>query len=295
MKKQERSEDEKIMKNKAYLQFIISMIVFGTIGLAVVNIPASRGFVALVRGAVGSLFLLAFSFLTRRPPSIRAIKRNALWLFISGGLIGANWILLFESYRYSSVAASTLIYYLSPIFVMILCAILLGERITPVRALCAVAALGGMMLISGLALGSILALGAAVLYAIVVLINKTLIRDISPLDTTIVQLASAALCILPYVLITENPLAYTFSPRDILILAVVGIIHTGVAYLLYFAAVKGMKGQSIAILSYVDPTVAVLLSFLTEDSFSIPVLIGALIILSSAIISETIGNKKCGE
>lgn len=278
------------MKNKSYIELIISMIIFGTIGIIVVNIPASRGFVALIRGAVGSLFLLVFALITRRPPSIPAIKKNLLPLFLSGGLIGANWILLFESYRYSSVAASTLIYYLSPVFVMILCAIFLRERITLVRALCALAAVGGMVLISGLALGSILALGAAILYACVVLINKTLIRDISPLDTTIVQLASAAICILPYVLLTENPLDYSFGAREILLLAVVGVLHTGIAYLLYFAAVKGIKGQSIAILSYVDPIVAVLLSFVIEDSFSVPVLLGALLILASAVISETLGN-----
>jgi len=110
------------MKNKSYFEFVLSMIIFGTIGMFVVNIPASRGFVALIRGAVGAIFLLLASFASGKKPSLEAIKRNFLWLFISGGLIGANWILLFESYRHSSVAASTLIYYLSPVFVMILSA-----------------------------------------------------------------------------------------------------------------------------------------------------------------------------
>ena len=279
------------MKKLSYIELILSMIIFGTIGLFVVNIPASRSFVALVRGAVGSLFLLLVSVLMRKLPSITAIKKNILPLFISGALIGANWILLFESYNYASVAASTLVYYLSPVFVLILAAIFLGERITLVRAICALAAVGGMVLISGTVQGSLLALGAAVLYALVVIINKKFIRDISPLDTTIMQLAFSAIAILPYTLITDDVGAYGFNFGDIALLILVGILHTGVAYLLYFSAVKSLKGQTVAIISYLDPIVAVVLSFIIEKSFSLPVLIGAVVIILSAIISELFGNR----
>lgn len=279
------------MKKLSYIELVLSMVIFGTIGLFVVNIPASRSFVALVRGAVGSLFLLAVSFLIKKRPSLTAIKKNILPLFISGALIGANWILLFESYNYASVAASTLVYYLSPVFVLILAAIFLGERITLVRAICALTAVGGMVLISGTLQGSLLALGAAVLYALVVIINKKFIRDISPLDTTIMQLAFSAIAILPYTLITDDVGGYSFDFGDIALLILVGILHTGVAYLLYFSAVKSLKGQTVAIISYLDPIVAVVLSFIIEKSFSLPVLLGAVVIILSAIISELFGNR----
>ncbi len=279
------------MKKLSYIELVLSMVIFGTIGLFVVNIPASRSFVALVRGAVGSLFLLLVSVLMRKHPSITAIKKNILPLFISGALIGANWILLFESYNYASVAASTLVYYLSPVFVLILAAIFLGERITLVRAICALAAVGGMVLISGTVQGSLLALGAAVLYALVVIINKRFIRDISALDTTVMQLAFSAIAILPYTLLTDNLAEYSFDFGDIALLVLVGVLHTGIAYLLYFASVKGLKGQSVAIISYLDPIVAVILSFIIEKSFSLPVLIGAVVIILSAIISELFGNR----
>ena len=280
------------MKKLSYIELILSMVIFGTIGLFVVNIPASRSFVALVRGAVGSIFLLAVSFIIGKRPSLTAIKKNILPLFISGALIGANWILLFESYNYASVAASTLVYYLSPVFVLILAAIFLGERITLVRALCAIAAVGGMVLISGTTQGSLLALGAAVLYALVVIINKKFIRDISPLDTTVMQLAFAALAILPYTLITDNIAEYRFDFGDVALLLLLGVLHTGLAYLFYFASVKGLKGQTVAIISYLDPIVAVVLSFIIEKSFSLPVLIGAIVIILSAITSELFGNKR---
>ena len=279
------------MKKLSYIELILSMVVFGTIGLFVVNIPASSAFIALVRGIIGSLFLLAVSLLTGKKPSIKAIRKNIIPLVISGALIGANWILLFESYNYASVAASTLVYYLSPVFVLILAAILLGERITIVRAVCALAAVGGMVLISGTMQGSLLALGAAALYALVVIINKKFIRDITPLDTTVVQLIFAALAILPYTLITDNVFAYSFNFGQLALLLLVGVLHTGLAYLFYFGSVKGLKGQTVAIISYLDPVVAVVLSFIIEKSFSLPVLLGAVVIILSAIISELFGNR----
>ncbi len=279
------------MKKSSYASLILSMIIFGTIGIFVVNIPASRPFVALVRGSVGAAFLLLVSLLSGKRPSLTAIRRNLLPLFISGAFIGANWILLFESYKYASVAASTLIYYLSPVFVIFLAAIFLGEKITLVRAVCAAAAVVGMVLISGTGSGSLFALGAALLYALVVLINKRFIRDISSLDTTIMQLGFASIAILPYTLLTENVFAYRFTITDGLLLLLLGVVHTGVAYLLYFSAVKGLKGQTVAIVSYLDPTVAVILSFIIEKSFTPIVLIGAVIIIASAILSELYGDK----
>ena len=268
------------------------MIIFGTIGIFVVNIPASRPFVALIRGAVGALFLFIVSLVTGKCPSLSAIRKNLLPLFISGAFIGFNWILLFESYKYASVAASTLVYYLSPVIVIILAAIFLGEKITLIRAACATAAVVGMLLINGTEMGSLLALGAAFLYALVVLINKRFIRDVSSLDTTIMQLGFASIAILPYTLLTENIFAYRFTFTDGLLLILLGVVHTGIAYLLYFAAVKNLKGQTVAIVSYLDPTVAVVLSFITEKSFSPILLIGAIIIILSAVLSEILGDKR---
>ena len=279
------------MKLRSYVSYIASMMIFGTIGIFVVNIPASRPFVSLIRGVLGSLFLLFVSLISGKRPSLKAIKKNFLALFVSGALIGVNWILLFESYKYASVAASTLIYYLAPVFVLILAAIFLGEKITLVRAICAAFAVLGMLLISGTGEGSLLALGAAMLYATVVLINKRFIRDISSLDTTIMQLGFAALTILPYTLITENIFAYRFDVSEWILLVLLGILHTGIAYLLYFSAVKELKGQTVAIVSYLDPTVAVILSFVIEKSFSPIVLVGAIVIIASAVLSEIFGDR----
>ena len=138
----------------------------------------------------------------------------------------------------------------------------------------------------------LLALGAAFLYALVVLINKRFIRDVSSLDTTIMQLGFASIAILPYTLLTENIFAYRFTFTDGLLLILLGVVHTGIAYLLYFAAVKNLKGQTVAIVSYLDPTVAVVLSFITEKSFSPILLIGAIIIILSAVLSEILGDKR---
>ena len=279
------------MKLKSYLTYILSLIIFGTMGIFVVNIPASRPFVSLIRGTLGALFLLLVSFVSGKRPSLSSIKKNFIPLLGSGALIGVNWILLFESFKHASVAASTLIYYLAPVIVLILSAIFLGEKITPIRAICAALAVFGMLLITGTGQGSILALGAAFFYAGSVLVNKRYIRDISSLDTTIMQLGFAALTILPYVLVTENMFAYRFTLSESALLILLGVLHTGIAYLLYFYAVKRLKGQTVAIVSYVDPTVAVILSFIVEKSFTPIVLIGAIVIIASAVFSELYGDK----
>jgi branched-chain amino acid aminotransferase len=75
--------------------------------------------IALIRGVVGTLFLLIFSRLRKTPVSKEAIRKNLRMLIISGVAIGFNWILLFEAYRYTTVATATLCYYLAPVFIII--------------------------------------------------------------------------------------------------------------------------------------------------------------------------------
>ena len=104
----------------AKAKLILAMFIFGTIGLFVRNISLPSSVIALVRGVIGTLFLIVFTKLKKEKISITSIKKNALTLILSGAAIGVNWILFFESYRYTTVAAATLCYYFAPIFVILL-------------------------------------------------------------------------------------------------------------------------------------------------------------------------------
>ena len=99
--------------------------------------------------------------------------------------------------------------------------------------------------------------------------------------------------LLPYVLLTENLGALTFTPGTIGLLLVVGIVHTGIAYALYFGSLMQLKAQTAAILSYIDPVVAVLLSALVlREHMSLLSGLGAVLVLGAAVVSELPSRRK---
>ena len=279
-----------------------SMFLFGTIGLFVRHIGLPSSVVALARGVVGMSFLVLILALSRRKINCSAVKRNLIWLLLSSAALGFNWILLFEAYRYTSVAISTLCYYMAPILIILVSPLLLQEKLTGKKILCVLTSLVGMVLISGVVQSGIPAAGelkgilfglaAAVLYATVVMLNKQL-KDIDAYDKTILQLGISAVILIPYCLLTVDPAALTLSGTGLLMLLVVGVLHTGVTYLLYFGALGHVKGQTAAILSYVDPVVAVLCSVLIlAEPMGVFEAVGAVLILGAAFVSEVPLSRK---
>lgn len=281
---------------KSRNNLILSMCIFGTIGILRRYIPLSSSLVALVRGIIGSVFLMMMLLISKKSLDKQALRKNLPMLSLSGAAIGFNWILLFEAYNYTSVATATLCYYLAPILVILASPLVLKERLTPKSIVCTVTALAGMVLVSGITetgfsglselKGILLGIGAAVLYAGVILMNKK-IRGIPAYDKTILQLATASAALLPYVLVTEDLGAISLSPVAVLLLLVAGIIHTGFAYWLYFGSMNDLPSHTVALLSYMDPILAILLSVvLLQEPMSLSAAIGAVLILGAAYISE---------
>lgn len=282
---------------KAKLIFIVVMLTFGSIGLFVRNIELSSSEIALFRGAVGSLFLIGASFLVKQKFSFKISKRNLVLLILSGAALGFNWIFLFESYRYTTISNATLSYYFAPIFVMILAPFLLKEKWTWMKGLSIALAFLGFLLVvnpgseSSIGIynhpvGIMYGIMAAAFYASVILMNK-FIKDLSDLNTTIMQLMTASIVLLPYMILTQNLNYSGLSLRSISLLLIVGIVHTGFAYLLYFSVLKKLKGQTIAILSYIDPISAVILAaIILNESMNFVQILGGILILGSTFISE---------
>ena len=285
---------------QAKLKIIFAMVTFGTIGIFVRNIELPSTIIALARGIIGTLFLLLVVFAKGKGLDYSAIKRNLTILAASGACIGFNWILLFEAYRYTTVATATLAYYMAPIFVIMASPFVLKERLTAVKGLCVAMALTGMVLVSGVVqsgmdgvdfTGILCGVGAASLYATVILLNK-FIKNISAYDMTIMQLGLAALVLLPYTMVTENFGALSPDTNSLLLLAVVGVIHTGFTYAMYFSSIQGLKAQTVAIFSYIDPIVAIILSaVLLNESMDVYSMIGAVLVLGSTFVSELAERK----
>lgn len=274
------------------------MLIFGTIGLVRTYIPLSSGLIACFRGFVGALFLLIFMLCTGRKLRIRK-DAQTLASVISGALIGFNWMLLFEAMKFAGVPVATLCYYMEPTIVILLSAPIFAEKLTPKKLICAAVSLFGMVLVSGIfedASGSwkgiILGLAAAAVYSAVVLVNKRFPSD-DAYSKTFIQLASAAVAVLPYVLITEDFSAIEITWPTALLLLTAGIVHTGIAYLLYFASMPGLPAQSIALLSYVDPASALILSgIFLGQTLSVWGIVGAVLILGAAFVGEVNLSRK---
>lgn len=297
------------MKNqkelKAKLLLLASMSIFGTIGVFRRFIPFPSGMISLCRAIIGTLFLLGFIFLKGNKPDFPAIKRNLRLLIIAGIMLGFNWILLFEAYQYTAVSTATLCYYMEPVFFILAAAVIYKEKLTLKSFLCVVAALIGMGLVSGFAgsdilgisdsKGIMLGLAAAVLYTTVVLISKRL-KDIDGVNVSLVQLATASVVLIPYVLIVEDTSTIKFTPLNFSMLLIIGIVHTGIAYAFYYSCLKNLKSQTVALYSYIDPVVSVLLSvMILNEAMNYVKLTGAVLILGAAMVNEFLNlsaNKK---
>ncbi|MBQ9553107.1 MAG: EamA family transporter [Clostridia bacterium] len=274
--------------------FISSMLIFGTIGVLRRYIPLSSALLAFSRGILGGLFLLIFAKVRKKSVGAKLQSRDLLRLVITGAMIGINWMLLFEAYRHTTVAVATLCYYMQPTIVILLSPLLFKERLTGKKAACAAVSIAGMVLVSGVVgnsgggnlRGVLLGLGAAFFYAAVVIMNKKT-PGIDPYQRTTVMLLSAGLVMLPYLLLTGGFSNGSVRWPAVVLLFVLGVVHTGLAYTLYFGSMDGLKLQTIAVLSYIDPVSALLFSaLLLKEPLSVLNLIGAVLIIGSAVVSE---------
>lgn len=287
---------------KSRLMLACSMAVFGTIGLFVRNISVSSGELALYRALLAMLLIGGFLLVTRQKIPFRAIKKEIPLLLLSGIAMGINWILLFEAYKHTTVSVATLSYYFAPVLVMVICPLLFREKMTAKQIVCFVMSTIGLVLIIDVGgigsgsgnhlLGILLGLGAAVFYATVILLNK-FIKNVAGIPRTFLQFAAAILILIPYVALNGGITLGTLNTKGWICLLIVGLVHTGITYCLYFSSLKELSGQEASILSYIDPLVAVLGSFFVlGESMTIPQIIGGIIILGFTLLNEIQIKKK---
>ena len=294
----------------AVLKIISSMVIFGTVGLVRRGIPYGSAMIAFMRGLIATLILVAVRLVRRKKkgaaPDMQALGRNMVLLVVSGALIGFNWILLFEAYRFTTVSVATVCYYMAPVFTMMISPVLLKEKITLKKAICTIVALAGIVLVSGIAnsgtkgsavqdaniRGVFYGLGAALLYSIVVNMNK-MISNVDGMDRTIFQMAPACIAVLPYWLMTEDFSALRPDTTGVILILVAGIVNTALAYALYFDGIEHVSAQSASILSYIDPAVAVILSALVlGERLTAVTAIGIVLVLGAAMASEIRPGKR---
>jgi RarD protein len=282
------------------IMFMSAMAVFGTIGLFVKSVNVSSGELALYRALLAIVLIGGFMLCTRQRIVFREIKEQLPLLLLSGAAMGFNWILLFEAYKYTAVSVATLSYYFAPIIVTVVSPLIFKEKMGARQWVCFGMSTLGIVLITGIGdlsagsnhlLGIGFALGAAVLYACVMLLNKGT-KGVEGIQRTFLQFIAAIAVLIPYVALTGGVSLSGLNGVGWACLLVVGIVHTGVTYCLYFTSMKELPGQEVALLSYIDPLVAVLCSVLIlRETLTLPQAIGGAMILGFTLYNELAPKK----
>lgn len=245
------------------LEMISAMLICGTIGWLVVVSGQPVLDVVFWRCAFGAATLLvicaAMGFL--RPGLLtRATFGLAL---LSGVAIVGNWVLLFGSYSRASIAIGTAVYNVQPFLLVLLGALFLGEKVTAQKlAWLGVSFLGMLAIVSAHGeagqvgsdyLGGIaLALGAAALYAMAALIIKRL-TGVPPHLIALIQAVTGVLLLAPWANLSPLPQATTAWAS----LATLGIVHTGIMYVLLYGAIQKLPTALTGALSFIYPIAAI--------------------------------------
>ncbi len=279
-----------------YAVYILSLLIFGTNGLIVSRISLAGSQIVLFRTLIGGLVLTGLVFL-RGGFAVEDVKAEIVPLLLGGVALGLNWVALFGAYRMLNVSLATLIYYAGPMLVVLFSPLLFREKLTPLKIAAVAAVALGLLLISGSiaaggmsVAGLLTAAASALFYAALIVFNKR-IRRTGGLHTAAVELDVAFVVVLVYVLLTSG------LPRparsDLPYLLVMGLVNTGLAYLLYFSGLQKLPAQSVALISYIDPVSALFFSalFLHESMSALQVL-GAVLILGGAIVGELRAGRK---
>ena len=289
---------------KAMLGIIVPMLIFGTIGILREYSGLPSGLLSMSRGLIGAAFLFMVMLVSRAKINREGVKKNFLLLFVSGAMIGVNWILLFEAFKLTTVPIATLSYYMAPVFVILAATVVFKEKLTKQKALCTLVAFIGITLVTfgsdnggadakNHLLGILFGVGAAALYAGDILINKT-IDGVNPQERTLIQLVTAGAVCIPYTLLVEDLEKVEFTATSITLLVIMGVVHTGIAYTMYFGSIKQLPAQTVALLSYIDPVSSVILAVILIPSSNLTPWgwIGALLVLGSTVVSELPSKNK---
>lgn len=295
------------IKERTKLIFISAT--FGTVGLVTHFIPFSSAVIVFYRALLGGLFIATMVVLSGNRIDVKSMKENLIILICTGFFMGLNWVLQFEAFKVSSIAIGTVCYNMMPIFLLIIASFTFNERITLKSFLCIMIATIGVVLVSNVinvgiksdeVLGCVYGILGAIFYALIVTFNRKL-KQIQTHDKVIFQFGFSTLIMAIYVgLIEKSSFIFDSSlPRNEVIIGIICILllsffHTGFCYVHYFNAVSNLKAETVAILTYIDPVVALLLSyFLLKENMTHLQLLGAFLILGSTLFNElSKSNKK---
>lgn len=281
--------------------FILAMLIFGSIGLFVRKIPIPSLHIAFIRSFVGTFVMISIYVFLKKKIDREAVLRNRYNLLFGGAFLGINWILLFEAYKNTTITSATLAYYMAPILFILLSTVVFRVKLTGIRILTILLAFLGLVVLQMKDVsvmndmesrGILFGLAAAFFYALVIIFNRRM-RSISGMDRTFMELFLSLLVLSVYMLFTGEFAAFYIPLEALPYALILGIVHTGLAYYLYFSTVDRLDSQYVALLSYMDPLSAIVFSvILLGEVFYFNMAMGALLILGASILFDLLGKKE---
>ena len=287
---------------RSYAKYIASLMLFGSNGIVAGYIALSSIEIVFFRTLIGALFLsLIVALMRSRAPKGAGVaidKRHIAYICISGFAMGASWMFLYEAYARIGVGISTLLYYCGPVIVMVISPLLFRERIGKSKIIGFGAVLAGMVFLSGntilggvLPAGIVFGLMSALMYAVMVCFNKAA-KSVGGITNAVIQI-SASFVATAAMLLPRQGINFHIEMSSIAPILVLGVVNTGIGCYLYFSSIQKLRAQSVAILGYIEPICALVLSVVVlAEKFNLAQLAGAVLIISGAMFGEFSGFGK---
>lgn len=274
------------------IKLALVMIIWGSLGVFTKSIPLSALSLAFLRASIALPVLLVAMKMNKAGKVEWARLKPYL---VSGVLLGFGWLTLFYGFKHTSISSAVIIYNMCPVYVMIAAPLILKESISKLQIAVILCSFLGLFLIVGHNvsegygyMGMALSAISGMIYAAIVLINRGIKCRVDNQTATLVQIFTAMLVLLPFVLMEGNILTVVnLDTRAIVFTILVGILHTGVAYTLFFSLYAHMKSVEIVSYSYLEPLFGILFSvIIVGERLTIMQIIGGLLILGSTYVGE---------
>lgn len=274
------------MLTSGYMQVIVSMLIWGSVGVFVRFADQPADVIVFVR--VSSAFLALGLFMLSTGKSMLFPRWR--WTIGAGLVLSLNWLFFFKAIQATTIGNAVFTYYMAPVFSILWAKLFLNEKLEKqaVKAM-GLAVCGLLLMLSGYefsltssdTLGILFGLTGALFYSLVVVTAKYL-HDVPPLTLVLVQMGVSSLVFLPAI-IQAPP---TFSAISLAAMVTMGLLHSALALGLYFTGLAKVKVQHASILSYIDPVSALLYAYLffAEVPGVYTLAGGGLILLASVLI-----------
>ncbi len=276
------------------LSIVFAIILWSSLGI-IIRLSGAPVIVLILYAALISAVLTGTGLL--KPEYRRGMPkgRGLLPFLVLGPLSLLNTFSFFYAYRYTSIANAVLTHYTAPIFVAFLAPVFLRERLTGRTLLAVGISTAGLWLLLGLSggeflekalsgdreTGGILAgLLSGLAYAVLIIVFRVFSQNAHPVVMTFFQNSVITLVLLPF----KGMPAISIS--TILVVLVMGIVHSTIAPILYFRGMAKVTANRAAILGYLEPVCAIILGTLFPgERMGLQSIIGGAMILGSGYLT----------